>query len=75
MSAYRVLIVITHPKVKSQWWTDGETFKSIHEARRHRRDVVAPKWSDCDTAICRGSEVLFYEDSLAEKRAFAECIA
>lgn len=68
MSAYRVLIVI-----KGEWWADNETFRSLHEARRYRRDVVAPRWSDCDTAICSPSnDVLFFRDSILEQQRLAK---
>jgi len=70
MSGYRVLIVI-----KDQWWSDGQSFPRLADARRYRHEVAA-KWSDCDTAIASPrNEVLFYRDSLIEQRKFAELCA
>lgn len=72
---YRVLIVINHPKVKSQWWSDQKVFKKLSDAQHHRRDV-AERWSDCDTAIASPrNEVLFYRDSILEQRRFAAMVA
>ena len=70
MSGYRVVIVI-----KGQWWSDGEAFRSVNDARRHRVSV-AERWNDCDTAICApDNRILFFRESLIEQRNLAEALA
>jgi hypothetical protein len=54
---YKVLII-----VKDKWYSDQKEFASFVEAKRHQKNVAA-KWSDCETCIARGSDVLSYREA------------
>lgn len=75
MGGYIVLIVIDHPKVKAQWWSDQIKFRSLGDAQKHRREI-AERWSDCDTAIrAPDGRILLFLESVIQRKHIAEARA